>query len=132
MSISLFHEYLHRVNDVIGIYRYNNSVRLSNIEHTSFIVSVPYEKFDACVSENSVLATHLYNQFLSSIMTDRTIDINNYITYDNISELPTDLYDILKKYCNDNNLLNVEVRIDESVYEPTNYVRDELSVYHRV
>lgn len=130
MSISLFHEYLHRVNDVIGIYRYNNSVRLSNIEHTSFIVSVPYEKFDACVSENSVLATHLYNQFLSSIMTDRTIDINNYITYDNISELPTDLYDILKKYCNDNNLLNVEVRIDESVYEPTNYVRDELSVYH--
>lgn len=115
MSISLLHEYLHRVNDVIGIYEYNNSVRYSNIEHTSSNVSIPYEKFDSCVSENSILATHLYNQFLSSIMTDRTIDINNYIAYDNISELPSDLYNILKKYCNGNSLLNIEVRIDESV-----------------
>jgi hypothetical protein len=127
MFISLFHEYLHRVNHVIGIYRYNYSIINQIVDCKGITKQIPLlndGNTQTYLTENIDIAKALYDMFLLGCHNSK------YWNYNDATELPTELLAPFLKFCKEQSNKSIIVYHTDVIYQPTNYIRDELSVYH--
>ena len=127
MSISLFHEYLHKVNDAVGIYRYNHSIINQIVDckgTTEQIPNLNNDNIQTYLNENIDIAKSLYDKFLL------VCHNSEYWDYNDATELPTELLTPFLKFCYEQSNKSIIVYHTDVIYQPTNYIRDELSVYH--
>ncbi|MCQ2204165.1 MAG: hypothetical protein MJZ15_06960, partial [Bacteroidales bacterium] len=125
VCISLFHEYLHSINELIGIYKYklNEDRTIFSIQNNVYIEDTinvnSVEELNRILETDKNMYQDLQDSYIDFVLstTGHLLDNINLSDFENYILSHTDG-------------IKIQTSKIEVVYMPTNYVRDELSVYH--